>query len=208
MRFIFVVKSLTIYKGEIKMTNLNLNQETNQKERRCKSFFSNHRKFMLSALIVLFVITGLAGFGFMMKVKGVKDRMREDGPLMFLLDKVAKDLNLTDQQKTDVEKIREEIKQKIESKRTKHEDSFDEFENLFKSDNLNKDALKQLAQKHETDREEMKEFFLEELVKFHSLLTPEQRNSVTEKMRDFRMKKDMMREHFDKDCDHHKGPKH
>lgn len=142
------------------------------------------KKLFLSLFVIILVVAGIAGIGFTQKLK----HMQDDGPLPFLIEKIAQDLDLNEQQKAEVMKIRDEIKAKGESKRHERENGFNEFEKLFKQDKLDKQSLKQLAEKHEADREEMKEFFIDELIKFHSILTPQQRVKAVEKMKSMREK--------------------
>lgn len=146
---------------------------------------------------VLFVLIASLGGGLVVaqKVKQFRDR----GPLFFMMEKITKELDLNENQKAEVDKIREEIKAKMESKKKEREGDFNEFENAFKQDKLDKQVLKDLAAKREANREEMKEFFMDELIKFHSILTPEQRLKAVEKMKEMREKRHKMfhDEHFD-----------
>jgi Spy/CpxP family protein refolding chaperone len=151
------------------------------------------KKFwIISSLAAVILITGIAGIGFAQKFK----RFHDDGPLGHGLMKIAKELDLNEQQKAEVEKIKNEIKTKMESRKQNREDRFDEFANLFNSDRLDKAALNSLYQKHESDRQEMREFFMDELIKFHSILTPAQRTKAVEKMKEKKDKFKSFREHF------------
>jgi Spy/CpxP family protein refolding chaperone len=151
--------------------------------------------WIIGSIVVLFLIAGVAGVSFARKFKHFHD----DGPLGFMLGKITEDLDLNAQQKTEVQKIKDEIKAKMESKKQNHQDRAAEFENLFKSDNLDRKALSDLNQKREADRQEMSEFFMDELIKFHDILTSSQRVKAVEKMKE-------MREKFEKGgFKHHKG---
>jgi Spy/CpxP family protein refolding chaperone len=145
------------------------------------------RFLLLGTLFILIAIIG-GGLLFAQKVKQFRDK----GPLFFMMEKITKELDLNDNQKAEVDKVREEIKAKMESKKKERETDFTEFENAFKQDKLDKQVLKDLAAKHDADREEMKEFFMDELIKFHSILTPEQRSKAIEKLKEMREKKDRM----------------
>jgi Spy/CpxP family protein refolding chaperone len=162
---------------------------TQQTENKPKRF---SRKFWVISSLVLAIVVGGAGLGVAQKVK----QFRGHGPLGFMLNKMVDELNLTEQQKSEVEKIKAEIKAKIESRRQTREDRFAEFEKLFLSDKIDKAALEELHQKHEADREEMRSFFQEELIKFHSILTPSQRTKAVEIMKE---KKEKMKKHFEGD---------
>jgi len=156
----------------------------------------SRKKLLLWGFIVFFVIAGAAGVTYAQKMKQFRDK----GPMFFMMEQVVKDLNLTDQQKTDVDKIREEIKAKMESNKKDHESGMTDFENAFKQDKLDKETLKSIMQKREAKREEMKDFMLDELIKFHAILTPEQRTKAVEKVKEMREKgKEMFKKHHDKD---------
>jgi periplasmic protein CpxP/Spy len=157
-----------------------INLQTDNKKKNTKK-----RRIIWGAVIVIFLITGIAGVGFAQKVK----KMRDNGPMFFMMEKISKELNLNDNQKAEVEKIREEIKAKMESRKQDREKNFTEFENLFKQDKIDKESLKLLSQKHDQDREEMKEFMMDELIKFHAILTPQQRTLAVEKMHEMKDKR-------------------
>jgi Spy/CpxP family protein refolding chaperone len=156
-----------------------INLQTDVKKKNPKK-----RRIIWGAVIIIFLITGIAGIGFAQKVK----KMRDNGPMFFIMEKISKELNLTDNQKAEVEKIREEIKAKMESKKQDRENNFTELENIFKQDKIDKESLKLLSQKHEQDREEMKEFMMDEFIKFHAILTPQQRIQAVEKFHEMKDK--------------------
>lgn len=150
------------------------------------------KKFFLWGFIIFFLIAGVTGVGIAQKVK----QMRDGGPWLFMLNKITQDLNLTDQQKTDINKLKDEIKAKRESMKKDRQSPMDDFANAFKQDKLDKETLKSIEQKHEANRQEMKDFMMDELIKFHDILTPDQRNQVVEKMKEMKDKrKEMFKDH-------------
>lgn len=146
------------------------------------------RKIIISLVIVLFLVTGLAGIGF---AKGFYDNHRggKHGPMGFILEKIVKDLDLNAQQKTEVEKIKDEIKAKMESKKQDRKNDMDEMEKMFRSDTFDKQKALDMSKKHDAERDEMKSFMIDEMAKFHSILTSDQRNKAADKMKEFRGKK-------------------
>lgn len=153
--------------------------ETPKKPLRKKS----KRRIALVLLLAVIIVVSVVGIGFANKMK----HFRDDGPLVFMMEKMTEDLNLNDQQKKSVQDIKDEIKAKMESrKKADHESTMTEFENAFRQDNLDKTTLETIASKREADKQEMKSFFEDELIKFHGILTSEQRNKVADKMKDFR----------------------
>lgn len=169
--------------------NEGLNPENNNNKKR----FSK-RRIILSILIVVVIIAGAAGISFAQKMK----QMRDNGPLFFMMERISKELNLDDKQKADLNKIHDEIKAKMESKKQDREKDMTDFENLFKQNTISKDDLKTLVTKHDQDREEMRDFYMDEFVKFHDLLTPEQRQKAIDKMHEMKEKRSKFHNHEDK----------
>ena len=149
----------------------------------------SRKKYYIWGFIIFFLIAGITGVNFAQKMK----KMRDGGHLMFMINKVTKDMTLTEQQKADIEKIKQEIKAKRQSMKKDRDSKMDDFANAFKQDKLDKETLKSLEQKSEANRQEMKDFMMDELVKFHDVLTPDQRNQAVEKMKEMREK---MKERF------------
>jgi Spy/CpxP family protein refolding chaperone len=164
------------------INEFNSPEELNQPEKPEK-VRGRKRKIVIGIVLVLFVVTGVVGIGF---AKNFRDKYRGDGPYGFIMDKIVKELNLNEQQKTEVDKIKNEIKAKMETNRQKKTDNANEFEQMFRSDNFDKQKALDLAKQRDAEREEMRSFFVEELAKFHSILTSEQRNKAADKMKEFR----------------------
>jgi Spy/CpxP family protein refolding chaperone len=169
--------------GVIKMDELNKNKEQHK------------NRIFIGIFIIFFLIAGISGISIAQKIK----KMHDGGPLLFMMEKITKDLNLTEQQKTDIDKIKEEIKIKMGSRKKNRQSGMDDFANAFKQDKLDKETLKAIEQKHESDRQEMKDFLTDELIKFHDILTPEQRSQVVEKMKELREKgNELFKKHHDR----------
>lgn len=151
-------------------------------------------KIFLSVMVVIFVIVGIAGVGFAKKIKNFHDH----GPLGFMMEKMTEDLDLSVQQKADVQKIKDEIKAKMDSKKEDHKSMGEDMGNMFRQSTLDKQKILDLAASREKNREEMKSFMIDELIKFHDLLTDAQRNKVADKMKDFH---DKMQQKKDNDND-------
>ena len=176
------------------MTDINefpiAGQENNDPEGQLKQVNNNktsgkksRKKIVLGLLLVVILIVSVVGISFANKVR----QFRHDGPLVFMIEKITEDMDLTAQQKQSIQQIKDEIKAKMESrKKEDHASAMTDFENAFRQDNLDKTTLDAIATKHEADKQEMKSFFEDELIKFHNILTADQRNKVADKMKDFR----------------------
>ena len=174
--------------------NINTTETVNPGNNNKKKGNPAAKRIIIGILLVVVIITGIAGIGFAQKIK----QMRDKGPMFFMMERITKDLNLDDKQKAELEKIREEIKAKMETRKQDREKNFADFENLFKQDKINKEDLKLLIQKHEKNREEMKEFMMDEFIKFHALLTSEQKTKAIEKMHEMKYKRHKSFNHEDK----------
>lgn len=142
---------------------------------------------LFGLLIIVVVITGIAALGF---TRGFYDKHPDGGPMGFMMFKIAKELDLTDQQKAEVEKIRDEIKAKREQNRESRKQDMTEMEQMFRGDTFDKTKALDFAKQREVNREEMRSFKVDQMAKFHSILTPEQRNKAADKMKEFRDKKE------------------
>jgi len=152
-------------------------------------------KFLLVYFITSIVIVGILAVGFTFRANEFRDK----GPFGMMMKIAEKELDLTQQQKTEVEKIASEVKAKIEQNRTDRENSYNEFGVLFKQEKLDKEQLMVLADKVDSKREEMKSFFMDELIKLHAVLTPEQRTKAVEKMKEFKEKRRQWRDKHPKE---------
>jgi Spy/CpxP family protein refolding chaperone len=150
-----------------------------------KTAKARRKKIIIISLVAVFIIIGVAGIGF---AKNIADKYREGGPWGFMLNRITKDLNLTEQQQAEVNKIKDEIKQRKDAIKQKRMDDANEFEQMFRGDTFDKQKALELAKRRETDREEMRNFIIDEMAKFHSILTPEQRNKVADKLKEKREK--------------------
>lgn len=146
----------------------------------------NKTRYILGLAVVIVLITGLAGLGF---TRGFYEKYRGDGPMGFMMGKIVSELNLTEQQKAEVEKIREEIKAKRDQNRESRKQDMTEMEQMFRSDTFDKNKALEFAKQRETKRDEMRSFMIDKMAKFHSILTPDQRNKAADKMKEFREKK-------------------
>jgi len=119
-----------------------------------------------------------------------------------MIDMVTKDMTLSDQQKTQIQGIKDEIKAKHEDmkkNRDQQKSGAEDFENLFRQDNISKQDLVDLQTKREKAHADMQSFMMDEIVKFHSVLTPDQRNQVADKIKDMRQHAGDWKKKHDKD---------
>ena len=146
----------------------------------------NRKAVIISALLVLVIITGIAGFGF---AKGYYDKHRPHGPLGMIIEMALRDLDLSEQQKNEVMKIKEEIQLKMDSKNTDRKKDMGEMMEMFRGDTFDKQKALDMMKQQDAERDEMRSFMLDQTAKFHAILTPEQRNKAVDKMKEFHEKR-------------------
>lgn len=166
-----------------------VNPENNKKKNRLP-----RKRLILTVVLTVVIVVSIAGIGFAQKMKDLRD----NGPIFFMMEKISKELKLDDKQKAEMDKIHEEIKAKMESNKQSRQNDMADFENLFKQNSISKDELKLLVQKHEQKREEMRDFYMDEFIKFHAILTPEQRQLAIDKMHEMKNKGDGFFKHGNK----------
>ncbi|MEO8664426.1 MAG: Spy/CpxP family protein refolding chaperone [Ignavibacteria bacterium] len=141
----------------------------------------SYKKFIIPLIVIALVLSSICGIVY------AKKKFR-DGPHGFMIEMLTKDLNLTENQKAQVERLKGEIKEKMEANKPDRTNDMDDLAIEFKKDQLDKNKLMELANKKDQNKEEMKEFMMDKLVEFHSILTPEQRSKVVENMKSMKDK--------------------
>lgn len=172
----------------------NILQENNNPEsKNLKRKSCRHRKlrFIIPVLVLAFILTSVFGIVY------AKKKFR-DGPDGFLMGMIVEKLDLTSDQKAQVEKLRAEIREKMDAKKDNRESMMDEFANEFKKDNMDRNKLKELDQKREQNMQEMKDFMMDKMIQFHNILTPEQRVKAVDAMKGM---KDKFHERMDRTKD-------
>lgn len=153
---------------------INQEQTASVPESKTKRKFLKLR-FIVPAVIILFVIAGICGISYAKK-------KFKDGPHGFMIEMLTENLNLTADQKASVEKIKKEIREKMDARRNDRAEGMQEFADEFKKGSLDKNRLKEIHQKREADKEEMESFIMDKIIEFHGILTPEQRTQAANNM--------------------------
>ena len=160
-----------------------INREEQVPVKRKSVLSSTASRVILSAVIILIAVLAVKGIAFAKHIHKFAD-----GPGAFIIDRIAETLDLSSDQKAKVEKIKDQIKEKMESKKSVRENKMEEFADEFRKDNIDRNKLLELGQKKEQEMKEMKEFMLDKIIEFHSILTPEQRNKAVDEMKNMKEK--------------------
>lgn len=152
-------------------------EKTTQK----KKCISGKMRFIVPAVVIAFILSSVFGI-----VYAKKKFM--DGPDGFLMGIIAEKLDLSSDQKAQLENLRNQIREKMESKKGNRESMMNEFADEFKKENMDKNRLKELDQKREQDMNEMKDYMMDKMIEFHNILTPEQRTKAVDLMKEMKDK--------------------
>jgi len=140
------------------------------------------KKTISLAAISLLVISGLliAGCG----PRRFFCATPEDRAAM-IVKKMTRDLDLTKEQVDRVNRIKDEILAKTKPLRDERESVHQQVKALVTGATLDRNAVNKFISGREDKIRALKPFFVDKIVEFHALLTPEQRNRVAEKMDKF-----------------------
>lgn len=102
-----------------------------------------------------------------------------------IVKKMTSDLDLTKEQVEKVNRIKDEILAKTKSIRDEREAVHAQVKALVTSATLDRNTVGRFLTGREEKFKALKPFFVDKIVEFHALLTPEQRIKVAEKMEKF-----------------------
>ena len=107
----------------------------------------------------------------------------------WILKKISKELDLNENQKVELKRITDEILIKRQEFKGSHAEIFNTVLAQVNSDTLDQEKLNQLFEGKELEFKEMRFFLISKMADFHSILTPEQRQKLAEKMENFHSKR-------------------
>jgi len=104
----------------------------------------------------------------------------------WFVNRISKELDLHENQKTKLEQIKDELlAKKLEFKGTKAEIQ-DEIMSQIRNDSVDQEQLNEFFEDNETKLKDMRSFLVAKFAEFHSILTPEQKDKLAEKLEKFR----------------------
>jgi len=106
----------------------------------------------------------------------------------WIVDRMVSELNLTEEQQTKLEGMKEEILFQHQKHREMRKEAFDDAMAQMEKDTLDPEELKQLMEKHKQKMDEMSPFIRTKFTELHALLTPEQRVQLVVKMKELHTK--------------------
>lgn len=115
-------------------------------------------------------------------------RMSPEKKAEKIVERISSKLDLNDEQKEKLNKIKDEVVAKIKENRKNRGKFSEEFAEDIKSDKLNRDKMLQFLNQRAEKRYSMHGFMVDKFIEFHSILTPEQREKMSEKIKEFSKK--------------------
>jgi periplasmic protein CpxP/Spy len=100
----------------------------------------------------------------------------------WIVDKIESKLDLSKEQVTEVNKIKDEILAKRDEFKGLHEGLYETMLKEIRSDKIDANSINQLFTAKETKFKELRSFMIAEAAKFHAILTPEQREKLAKEM--------------------------
>lgn len=106
----------------------------------------------------------------------------------WVVKKISNELNLDDNQKAKLNDIKSEFLTKHQSIGDMKSEIWDEMYKQVISEKIDEEKLNALFAEKETQFKDMRTFSISKFAEFHAMLTPEQRNELSEKMKKFKEK--------------------
>jgi protein CpxP len=100
----------------------------------------------------------------------------------WIVDKIKNKLDLSKEQVTEVNKIKDEILAKRDEFKSLHEGVYETVLKEIRSDKIDVNGINQLLSAKEVKFKELRIFMISEAAKFHAVLTPEQREKLAKEL--------------------------
>lgn len=132
------------------------------------------KKWKLSALLMIAAVGTLFGAC----KHHVGGFYSSEERMAHLMDKLEKELDLDAAQKEEVGRIVREVKVKLSDMAQEREGRHQELIALVRKDNLTREELSGILARHQEKMQVLSDFAGQQFVRFHSLLTPAQREKL------------------------------
>ena len=143
---------------------------------------------MVKNLIIIGVIAGVIGLGIVGCRHGFSHNRSPEKKAEYIVAKISSKLDLDENQKTRLNKIKDEILEEAKPHRESKEEFRREAMELLRSDKITEEGVEKLVAKKEAAYKEMKPFIIKKIVEFHSILNTDQKNKLADKMEEFHRK--------------------
>lgn len=133
-------------------------------------------KFFFSIFMAVVLITGITALGFTVK-------RYIDDPYGALIEQVASELDLNEQQKSEVDKISKDVTNKVGDRKIKKVKNAREIDALFRADNFDRQKALEIANSQDVDNRDLAIEMVTKLEELHGVLTSQQRNDAVDKVK-------------------------
>ncbi len=141
-------------------------------------------KVVLAACVISVIL--LSSFG-CSRPRGVHCSMdTREKMIEFAMKTISDELQLTEEQQTKLNKIKDEIVAKHKPMQNKMEDAFDFLQSEIKKDRIDETLLKSKMEEIHACKVELHSFMISKFVEFHTLLTKEQKEIFAGKLNKFK----------------------
>jgi periplasmic protein CpxP/Spy len=107
-----------------------------------------------------------------------------EGMVNRVTEKLKSKLDLNVAQQEQLDGIKEELKKKMVEMKKNHASKKEEFLTLLQSDTIDQEKLNKMINERKAGIDEFSSMMIEKLVKFHSTLSPEQKEKLVKYIRD------------------------
>ncbi|MCX5804919.1 MAG: Spy/CpxP family protein refolding chaperone [Proteobacteria bacterium] len=101
-----------------------------------------------------------------------------------ITEKLKSKLELNAAQQEQLDGIKEELKKKMAEMKKNHASKKEEFLTLLQSDTIDQEKLKKMINEKKARMDEFSSLMIDKLVKFHSTLSPEQKEKLVKYLRE------------------------
>lgn len=136
-------------------------------------------KKSLNVFVVLLLIAGLAAFS------GCR-RHSHAHKAEFMVDYISETLDLTESQKEQLNRIKDEVMEKAKQLCTDRESMREELMVQLRSDEIDKAVVNDMIDQHRARMDEIIDSLVDRLAAFHKTLTPEQKDKLIAKIETFK----------------------
>lgn len=137
------------------------------------------RRFGIRIATVVTALTLVATLLYCRKHRSAEERAE------WMTKRITKELDLNDSQKAKLQTIKDEILARHKASKEPRAALMQEAITLVRSDALDKAKVADLKKRHAQLHNARKDFFIEKVIEFHKVLTPEQRNKAADLMQKF-----------------------
>ena len=132
-----------------------------------------NRKIIINTIVV--TILGLLGFGL---VQGYAFMKSPGERIAYVTGKIAEKLALDAQQEAELNSMADAVKEKMIALKTGRAQMHEELAALARQEQINEEEINDIIAKKRVQFDDMAQFIGEQVIQFHAMLTPEQREKL------------------------------